>query len=61
LSQASHNVVCTHLDFYDDDNNANAAGRTVDNVPEPDALIPLIAHVAYWQNETLFNRLYTNL
>jgi hypothetical protein len=30
-------------------------------VPDPDALIPLIAHVEYWQNETLFDRLYANI
>jgi len=58
---APRDIVCAHLDFYDDDNHANAAGRTVENVPDPDALIPLIAHVEYWQNETLFDKLYANI
>ena len=58
---APRDIVCAHLDFYDDDKNPHATGRTVDNVPDPDALIPLIAHVEYWQNETLFDKLYANI
>ena len=58
---APRDIVCAHLDFYDDDKNPHAAGRTIDNVPDPDALIPLIAHVEYWQNETLFDKLYANI
>lgn len=58
---APRDIVCAHLDFYDDPGNSNAKGRTVKNVADPDALIPLIAHIEYWQNETLFDELYGNL
>ncbi len=58
---APRDIVCAHLDFYDDSSNSNAKGRTVENVTDPDALIPLVAHIEYWQNETLFDELYGNL
>lgn len=58
---AARDIVSAPLDFYDDTSDPNRTGRTVNNVPDPDALIPLIAHVEYWQNETLFDQLYANL
>ena len=35
--------------------------RRVVNVPDPDALIPLVAHVEYWSNLTVWNELLARL
>lgn len=58
---AGRDPFCAQLDFFDDKNNPGHAGRIVNNVIDPDALIPVVAHVEYWQNDTLFNQLYDNL
>lgn len=55
-------IISGKLDFYDD---PKASGynkkRKVHNVIDEDALIPLAAHVEYWNNTTLFDQLYANL
>lgn len=58
---APRDIVSGKLEFYDDVRNPDSRGRTVRNVPDPDATIPLVAHVEYWRNATLFDELYANL
>jgi hypothetical protein len=50
-----NDIICGHLDFYDLPNQAIPPG--VDNVPDEEALIPLVAHVEYWNNLTVWKRL----
>jgi len=58
---APRDIVSGRLEFYDDVRSPDSRGRTVRNVPDPDATIPLVAHVEYWRNATLFDELYANL
>jgi hypothetical protein len=59
---APHDIISGKLDFYDD---KKAPGyndkRKVHNIIDEDAMIPLAAHVEYWNNTTLFDQLYANL
>jgi hypothetical protein len=56
-----HDVICGSLDFYDqppDSANPPIPGiLRVENVKDPDALIPLAAHVQYWENRTVWDRI----
>jgi hypothetical protein len=57
-------VICGRLKFYDVNPPNSAvppAANPVSNVPDPDAVVPLIAHVEYWKNSTLWNELLTVL
>ena len=53
-------IICGRLKFYDV-NPANSAVPRADfpvsNIPDPSAVVPLIAHVEYWKNPTLWNEL----
>ena len=53
-------IICGQLKFYDvypPDSAVPPTDNTVSNVPDPDAVVPLIAHVEYWKNSTLWNKL----
>ncbi len=58
-------VICGSLDFYDqppDSANPPVQGvRRVENVKDPDALIPLSAHVEYWNNRTVWDRVLAEI
>jgi hypothetical protein len=47
------------LEFYDDwaDQDAAHRAKQVTNVADPDATTPLKAHVEYWENRLLADRL----
>jgi hypothetical protein len=55
-------IISGKLEFYDDPNAEDYDGqRKVNNVIDRDAMIPLAAHIEYWNNTTLFDQLYANL
>ncbi len=57
---SSRDIISGKLKFFDDPAlPANTKG-TIEPVEDPDALIPVVAHVEYWQNPTLFAHLYKN-
>lgn len=56
---SKNDIICGDLDFYDPAKNSPNPPRKikpVENVPDPDALIPLLAHVEYWNNRTVWDR-----
>lgn len=58
---SSRDIISGRLRFFDDPAlSANAAGA-IESLEDPDALIPVVAHVEYWQNRTLFAQLYANI
>ena len=50
-----NDIICGSLDFYDLPGTSAPPG--VENVRDEDALIPLVAHVEYWKNLTLWKQL----
>lgn len=52
-------IISGKLDFYDDTKSNDL--RKVKNVIDKDAMIPLVAHIEYWKNTTIFDQLYANL
>ncbi len=53
-------IICGRLKFYDVYPPSSAdppANNAVSNVRDPDAVVPLIAHVEYWKNSTLWDKL----
>lgn len=54
---AAHDIISGKLDLYDDRVNASPSQR-IENLPDPDATIPLIAHTEYWRNELLFKSIH---
>jgi hypothetical protein len=55
-------ILCGQLKFYDVNPPESAvppASNPVSNVPDPDAVVPLIAHVEYWKNRTVWRELLT--
>jgi len=53
-------IISGRLKFYEVYPPGSAVPRAdfpLDNVPDPDAVVPLIAHVEYWKNSTLWNKL----
>jgi hypothetical protein len=55
----SHNdIICGDLKFFD---TLTPAPNKVENVRDPDAIIPLIAHVQYWNNSTVWRRLINEI
>lgn len=49
------------LDFYDDAANRDSVGRRVVNIDDPEALVPLAAHVQYWNTSTVWSILHREL
>src|SRR6478609_9368316 len=47
-----NDIICGSLDFYDLPGTSAPPG--IENVRDKDALIPLVAHVEYWKNLTLW-------
>lgn len=59
---APRDIVSGKLEFYDDDENGDySTSRRIDNIIDPEATIPLVAHTEYWGNPLLFDQLYNNL
>ncbi len=54
-----NDIICGSLDFYDLPGTPAPPG--VENVRDEDALIPLVAHVEYWKNPTLWKQLWTEV
>jgi hypothetical protein len=50
-------IISGRLLFYDDVENPASAGRRVENVEDQNAATPVYAHVQYWQNDLVFERL----
>jgi hypothetical protein len=57
-----NDVICGHLDFYDLPNTLiPAKAKPVYNVRDEESLIPLVAHVEYWNNRTVWNELFAEI
>jgi hypothetical protein len=57
-----NDVICGHLDFYDlPDELLPKDAKVIENVRDEDALIPLVAHVEYWNNRTVWNQLLAEI
>jgi len=54
-----NDIICGSLDFYDLPGTSAPPG--VENVRDEDALIPLVAHVEYWKNLTLWKELWAEV
>ncbi|MEM7586370.1 MAG: hypothetical protein AAF560_23460 [Acidobacteriota bacterium] len=54
-------IISGDLDYYDDRDNSSFGAMAVDNVEDKDSQTPLIAHVEYWNNPTVFRELYRSL
>lgn len=52
-------IISGDLDFFDDPAKAN--GRGVQNLIDPAASTPLLAHVEYWRNPLLFEHIYAGI
>ena len=54
-----NDIICGPLDFYDLPGTSAPPG--VENVRDEEALIPLVAHVEYWKNLTLWKQLWAEV
>ncbi len=54
-------IISGDLDYYDDRDNHSYGRFGVHNVEDMDSQTPLIAHVEYWDNPTVFRELYRSL
>ena len=57
-------IICGQLKFYDvtpPDSSLPPAAYPVWNVRDPNAVVPLIAHVEYWKNPTVWNKLFEKI
>jgi hypothetical protein len=54
-------ILCGRLRFYDVINPGAAVPPGVENVKDPDAVVPLVAHVEYWKNRIVWDRLYREI
>jgi hypothetical protein len=50
-----NDIICGHLDFYDLPGTLPPWG--VENVKDEDAFVPLVAHVDYWGNRIVWDKL----
>jgi hypothetical protein len=55
-----NDIICGKLDFYDFPEGVPGVRRVV-NVRDEDALVPLVAHVEYWSNLTVWTQLLKRL
>jgi len=56
---APADIISGHLDYYDASDTANLKDvNPVENVIDPEARTPLLAHIQYWENATLHKFLY---
>lgn len=51
-------IISGSLDYYDDPALSANDPRRIQNVVDPDARTPLVAHVQYWNNQLLRQKLY---
>jgi hypothetical protein len=51
-------VISGQLDYYDDPRVPAGDARHVENMVDPDASVPLLAHVQYWNNRMLRRQLF---
>jgi hypothetical protein len=51
-------IISGALDYYDDPTVNPANPRHVQNMIDPDARRPLLAHLQYWTNKLLGKQLY---
>lgn len=59
---SDRDLISNDLRYYDLPGGASPAGALpIRNEKDPDALIPLAAHIEYWRNPTLFRFLYSKL
>jgi hypothetical protein len=59
-----NDIISGKLEFYDVNppNRANPpATYPVDNIRDPEAIVPLIAHVEYWKNPTVWTNLFREI
>lgn len=57
---ARSDIICGRLNFYDvnpPESAVPAAANPVSNTRDPDSFVPLVAHVEYWKNHTLWKEL----
>lgn len=55
-----NDIICGKLDFYDFPEGMPGVRRVV-NTKDEDALVPLVAHVEYWSNSTVWTQLLKRL
>ncbi len=58
---ARRDIISGALDFFDDPEVPAGTVNKVDSEKDPDALIPLVAHVEFWRNDAVFRVLRENL
>ena len=55
---SGNDIISGSLEFYDDDSNDP---RSVKNVVDREASIPLVAHTEYWKNRLIWRYLYNSI
>jgi hypothetical protein len=57
-----NDIICGHLDFYDlPDTLLPPNANPIENIRDEEALIPLVAHVEYWNNRTVWKQLLAQI
>jgi pimeloyl-ACP methyl ester carboxylesterase len=57
-----NDIISGKLDLYDlPPGSVPAGAKTVENVIDEDAAVPLVAHVDYWKNAKIWQRLYAEV
>ncbi len=58
---ASRDIISGRLEFFDDPDVPATTVNKIQPREDPDALIPVVAHIEYWRNPTVFDELYANI
>ncbi len=56
-----HDLVSGELDFYDDTKEGSEEEKWVENRQDPEATVPLLAHVQYWDHAEVFRILHASI
>jgi len=56
-----HDLVSGELDFYDDEEQGSAESKWVENRRDPEATVPLLAHVQYWDDGEVYRILHASI
>ena len=56
---SGNDIVSGSLQFYDLPDTSYKFN--VENIPDPDAVVPLAAHVDYWKNDLVWQQLYARI
>ena len=56
-----NDIISGELKLYDLPDGNPGGAKSVEHVKDPDAIVPLVAHVEYWNNKTVWKRLCTEL